>query len=77
MLCQRNVTREVNFVLYVMDLPYFSVSCMLVGCELNWEKTSNYMVYHLVMLAKVYSGLRSLTPCSSMFIDIFKQIGDL
>ena len=32
-----NVTREVNFVLYVMDLPFVGVSCMLVGCEPNWE----------------------------------------
>jgi len=23
--------------LYVMDLPCVGVSCMLVGCELNWE----------------------------------------
>jgi len=36
-LCQQNVTRDVNFVLYVMDLPYVGVSCMLVGRELNWE----------------------------------------
>jgi len=33
----RNVTRDVNFVVYVMDLPYVGVSCMPVGCELNWE----------------------------------------
>jgi len=52
-----------------MDLPYVGVSCMRVWWELNWGWTSNYVVCRLVTLAKVYSGLRSLTFCSSISIS--------
>jgi len=33
------------------------VRCVLGWWELNWELTSNYVLYHLVTLVKVYSGL--------------------
>jgi hypothetical protein len=52
-----------------MDLPYVGVSCMRVWWELNWGWTSNYVVCRLVTLAKVYSGLSSLTFCSSINIS--------
>jgi len=52
-----------------MDLPFVGVPCMLVGCEQNWEWMLNYVVYRLVTFAKVYSGLRSLTLCSSFSIS--------
>ena len=46
------------------------VTCMLIGCELNWEYTSNYVTYRLVAFVKVYTGLSSLTLCSSIIIFV-------
>jgi len=57
-----------------MDLRYVGVSCMRVWWELNWGWTSNYVVCRLVTLAKVYSGLRSLTFCSSINISCCRKI---
>jgi len=53
-----------------MDLPCVGVSCMLIECELNWEYTSNYVTQRFVTFAKVYTGLRSLTLCSSIIIFV-------
>ena len=54
--------------------PKESIEHMLVllvwGYDENWtEQTSNYVVYRLVTLAKVYSRLRSLNFCSSINIQ--------
>ena len=49
-----------------MDLPYVGVLCMSVGSEMNWEHAPNYVVYRLVTLAKVYSGLRLTLASTSL-----------
>jgi len=41
-----------------MGLPNVGVPFMSVGIQLNWEYASNDVVYRLVTLAKLYSGLR-------------------
>jgi len=55
-----------------MDLPSVGVTFMLIGCELNWEYTSNYVTYRLVTFAKVYTGLRSFTFFGHHYICCWK-----